>query len=99
MDNLAFVLPGPFTEGIKWARGLSQRSRGGEAWPDSHFGRDSNVPIHPSPSRYQCPGLVQPCLNTSCAGGSLPPGWPIHFLIAFTVRQVLCPKEEISAFL
>ena len=27
------------------------------------------------------------------------PGWPIHFLITFTIRQVVCPKAEMLAFL
>ena len=81
-----------------WALSLSQWSIHSDVWPDLSIRWDSNVPTHLSPSCHQCPWLFQPCLNTNQAGGSLPPGWPIHFMITFTVRQVLCPKAEMLAF-
>lgn len=56
------------------------------------------TPTHPSPSRYQCPGLLPLCLNTSSDGNSLPPGLPTHLQTPFPVRKFFALKKKCLHF-
>lgn len=88
MGNLAFAL-------TMWAQHVTQ-------WPMSEQARHGPssgseglfTPTHPSPSRYQCPGLLPLCLNTSSDGNSSPPGLLTHLQTASAVRKFFALKKK-----